>query len=92
MQLGRVFRKFCSRDGQEVILRTPRSHDLNDLMELINSLVEERAEISRAEKVTKDEEAEWLPKMLSSLDKDELFFLVAEVGARAELSSLLHVQ
>ena len=91
MQLGRVFRKFCIRDGQGVILRTPRSDDLNDLMELINSLVEERAEISRAEKVTRDEEAEWLPKMLSSLEKDELFFLVAEVRGRIVDSSDIHV-
>lgn len=60
-------------------------------MELINSLVEERAEISRAEKVTRDEEAQWLPKMLSSLEKDELFFLVAEVGGRLVASSDIHV-
>ena len=60
-------------------------------MELINSLVEERAEISRAEKVTIDEEAEWLPKMLSSLEKDELFFLVAEVGGRVVASSDIHI-
>jgi RimJ/RimL family protein N-acetyltransferase len=90
MQLGRVFRKFCTRDGQEVILRTPRSDDLNALMELINSLVEERAEISRTEKVTRDEEAEWLPKMLSSLERDERFFLVAEIGERVVASSDIH--
>ena len=57
MQLGKILRKFCTRDGQEVVLRTPKSDDLNGLMELINSLVEERAEISRSEKVTKEEEA-----------------------------------
>lgn len=91
MQLGRVFRKFCARNGQEVILRTPVFADLNDMLELINSLVEERAEISRAEKVTRDEEAVWLPKMLSSLEKDELFFLVAEVGGRVVASSDIHV-
>jgi len=58
MQPGRVFRKFPARDGQEVILRTPRREDLDDLMELINSLVDEKAEIARTVKVTREEEVE----------------------------------
>jgi RimJ/RimL family protein N-acetyltransferase len=87
MQLGRVLRKFCTRDGQEVILRTPRWEDLDNLMELINSLVDEKAEIARTEKVTREQEAEWLPRMLSSLEKDELFFLVAEVDGELVGSS-----
>ena len=87
MQLGRVFRRFRVRDGQEVFLRTPRKEDLEDLMELINSLVDEKAEIARTVKVTRDEEAEWLPKMLQSLEKDELFFLVAETGGKLVASS-----
>jgi len=91
MQLGRFFRKFCARDGQEVILRTPKWEDLDNLMELINSLVDEKAEIARTEKVTREEEAEWLPRMLSSLEKDELFFLVAEVGRKVSASSDIHV-
>jgi len=91
MQLGKILRKFCTRDGQEVVLRTPKSDDLNGLMELINSLVEERAEISRPEKVTKEEEAAWLLKMLSSLEKDELFFLVAEAGGKVVASSDIHI-
>jgi RimJ/RimL family protein N-acetyltransferase len=91
MQLGRVFRKFYARDGQEVILRTPRREDLDDLMELINSLVDEKAEIARTEKVTREKEVEWLPKMLSSLEKDELFFLVAEVGRKVVASSDIEI-
>jgi RimJ/RimL family protein N-acetyltransferase len=91
MQLGRVFRKFYIRDGQEVILRTPKREDLDGLMELINSLVDEKAEIARTVKVTREEEAEWLPKMLASLEKDELFFLVAEVGRKLVASSDIHI-
>ena len=60
-------------------------------MELINSLVDEKAEIARTEKVTREEEAEWLPKMLSSLEKDELFFLVAEVGRKVVASSNIEI-
>jgi hypothetical protein len=70
-----------------VILRTPRLEDLDDLMKLINSLVDEKAEIARTEKVTREEEVECLPKMLARLEKDELFFLVAEVGRKVVASS-----
>jgi RimJ/RimL family protein N-acetyltransferase len=91
MQLGKVFRKFSARDGREVILRTPRWEDLDDLMELINSLVDEKAEIARTDKVTREDEVEWLPKVLASLEKDELFFLVAEVDRKVVASSDIHI-
>jgi RimJ/RimL family protein N-acetyltransferase len=91
MQLGKVVRKFHVGDGREVILRTPRLEDLDNLMELINSLVDEKAEIARTEKVTIEEEAQWLPKMLSNLEKDELFFLVAETSGKVIASSDIHI-
>lgn len=65
--------------------------DLDNLMELINSIVDEKAEIARTEKVSREEEAEWLPKMLSSLEKDQLFFLVAEVDGKLIASSDIHI-
>ena len=91
MQHGKVFRKFSAKDGREVILRTPRWEDLDDLMELINSLVDEKAEIARTDKVTREDEVEWLPKVLASLEKDELFFLVAEVDKKVVASSDIHI-
>ena len=45
MKSGQVVRVFSPKGGREVVLRTPRWEDLDDLLELINSLVEERAEI-----------------------------------------------
>ena len=74
-----------------MILRTPRWEDLDDLMELINSLVDEKAEIARTDKVTREDEVEWLPKVLASLEKDELFFLVAEVDRKVVASSDIHI-
>lgn len=74
-----------------MILRTPRWEDLDDLVELINSHVDEKAEIARIERVTREDEAEWLPKMLSSLERDELFFLVADVGGKVVASSDIHI-
>lgn len=74
-----------------MVLRTPKIEDLNDLMGLINSLVDEKAEIALTVKVTKEEEAEWMPKMLARLEKGELFFLVAEVDGKIVASSDIHV-
>jgi RimJ/RimL family protein N-acetyltransferase len=91
VQLGRVFQKFHAKNGQEVILRTPALEDLDELMKLINSLVDEKAEIARTERVTREKEAEWLPKMLACLEKDELFFLVAEVDKGLVASSDIHI-
>jgi RimJ/RimL family protein N-acetyltransferase len=91
MHFGRVFRKLCARDGQEVILRTPRLEDLDDLMELVNSLVSEKAEIALTVKVTREEEIEWIHKMLAGLKKDKLFFLAAEVNGKVVASSDINI-
>ncbi len=79
MKSGKVVRSFSARDGREVILRTPRWEDLDDLLELINSLVEEKADILKTEKVTREEEIDFLSRVLSLLEKSEMFYLVAEV-------------
>ncbi|MGQ9544222.1 MAG: GNAT family N-acetyltransferase [Candidatus Bathycorpusculaceae bacterium] len=83
-------RSFSAKDGRRVVLRTPKWEDLDDLLELINSLVEEGAEIIRDEKVSREEEIDWLSKTLASLEKNEIFFLVAEVNGRVVASSDIH--
>ena len=45
MKTDKVIRRFVARDGRTVILRTPRWEDLDDLLEYINSLVDEGADI-----------------------------------------------
>ena len=92
MEAGKVLKNFNARDGQNVILRTPRMEDLDDLTELINSLVEEEAEILVTQKFTREAEAEWLRRALSRLERDELFFLVAEVDKKAVASSDFQIQ
>ena len=79
MKTGEILKKFSAKDGRSVVLRTPEWRDLDDLLELINSLVDEKAEIYITEKFTREDEAEWLTKALSRLEKDEQFFLAAEV-------------
>jgi RimJ/RimL family protein N-acetyltransferase len=82
MKSGKTVRSFSAKDGRKVILRTPKWEDLDDLLELINSLVEERADILKTEKVTREQEIDFLSRVLSLLEKDEMFYLVAEVGGK----------
>jgi ribosomal protein S18 acetylase RimI-like enzyme len=79
MKPGKVIRTFSSKDGREILLRTPTWSDLDDLMAMINSLVEERADILIDEKVSRNQEIDWLSKALARLEKDEAFYLVAQV-------------
>jgi len=90
MKSGRVVQSFSVGDGRRVVLRTPRWEDVDDLLELINSLVDERAEISRDERVpSRDAEVDWLSRVLAAVEKDEEFFLVAEVDGKVVASSSL---
>ena len=92
LKTGEMLKKFNAKDGRNVILRTPRWEDLDDCLELINSLVEEKADIFVIQKFTKEAEAEWLLKTLSRLEKDEQFFLVAEVDKKVIASSDFQIQ
>ena len=71
---------FIAKDGRKVVLRPPKWEDLEGLMEYINSLVDEKAEIVLTKKVTREEEAEWLAKRLISIDKGDVIHVVAEVN------------
>jgi RimJ/RimL family protein N-acetyltransferase len=82
MKSGKTIRSFSAKDDREVVLRTPKWEDLDDFLELINSLVDERADILRTEKVSREEEIDWLSKVLSRLEKDETFYIVAEVNGK----------
>ena len=70
MKTGKILKKFNAKDGRKVVLRTPRRRDLDDLLELINSLVDEKAEIYVTQKFTREAEAKWLLEVLSRLKKD----------------------
>ena len=49
-----------------IILRYPRPSDAQDLMNLINSLVKEGADIAKAKPVTIEEEKIWLKDFITS--------------------------
>ncbi len=82
MKAGTTIRKFRAKDGREVTLRAPKWDDLYDMLEFINSLVDEGADIIMDTKQTKEQEVEWLARLLNRLEKDEITVVVAEVGGR----------
>jgi RimJ/RimL family protein N-acetyltransferase len=79
MKAGKVFGELSIKDGRRATLRAPRWEDLDGLLRLVNSLVDEKAEINRDRRASRKEEIDWLSGVLARLEKDETFFLVAEV-------------
>lgn len=64
--------------GKNVIFRHPKASDVKEMMNLINSLVEERAEIAKTKKVTLGEEKRWLANTLKSIRKKEKIMIIVE--------------
>ena len=89
MKSGKILHRFKARDGKEVVLRTPKWEDLDDLVELINSLVEMRADIVMDHKTTREEEADWLAGKLAILEKNQGIDIVAEVGGKVVANCFL---
>jgi ribosomal protein S18 acetylase RimI-like enzyme len=82
MKAGTILREFEAKDGRKVILRTPTWGDLDDMLEFINSLVEEEAMILMEVKQTREQEVDWLARALSNMEKDRQVRVVAEVDGR----------
>jgi RimJ/RimL family protein N-acetyltransferase len=82
MKAGTFIRSFRAKDGREVTLRAPRWSDLDDMLEFINSLVEEGGEIMINTKQTRESEIDWLARLLTRLEKDEIAVVAAEVDGR----------
>ncbi len=82
MKEGTIYRSFTARDGRKVTLRAPKWGDLDDMLQFINGLVEEKAMIMMNEVQTRDSEIGWLSTLLSSVEKDKMVAVVAEVDGR----------
>ncbi len=82
MKAGTFIRQFLAKDRRDVILRAPEWSDLDDMLEFINSLVEEGAEITVDTIMTREAEVDWLARYLSRVEKDEVVGVVAEADGR----------
>ena len=79
MREGTIYHSFTARDSRKVTLRAPRWGDIDDCLQFINSLVEERAMIMMNEKQTRDSEIVYISQLLSGIERDKLVAVVAEV-------------
>lgn len=79
---GDVYSRVSLANGETAILRGPNWNDLDDLIDYINGLVEERAPITKTEKVTREGEAEWLGQRLAEIENGHTIHLIAEVGGK----------
>lgn len=62
-----------------LIFRYPKPSDLKDLMNLINSLVKERADIAKTTKMSLKQEKIWLDSTLQSIKKREKIVIIGEL-------------
>jgi len=65
---------------------------LDDLPDLINSLVNERADILLNEKISRDEEVDWLSRALHRLEKGETFHMIADVDGKVAAISEINLR
>jgi len=79
---GQTYKKVTLKDGRMAVLRAPDFHDLDALLAFISELVDERVEIIRTTKPSRDEEAEWLGRRLAAIEKGNSVALAAEINGR----------
>jgi RimJ/RimL family protein N-acetyltransferase len=87
MKTGKVVHMFSASDGRKVVLRALRWEDLDDLLEMINSLVEEKANITLDQKVSRETEIDWLSRALSRQERNEVLYVAAEVEGNVVANS-----
>lgn len=81
-QAGKTVENFFVDELGEVELRYPTMNDVKDMKRYLNSMVEEKADISRQEKVSLEEESDWLSENISEFKKGNRVDLVVDVDGR----------
>lgn len=75
---GRVL-KSIEIDGKEVVLRFPKKDDVNKFLDYINILIEEKTMILMMEKITLEEEREWLEGTIKGIENDIKIMIMIEI-------------
>lgn len=73
-----ILKKYKILD-KTITLRYPKPTDAQDLMDLINSLVKERADIAKSKPVTIQEERRWLKNSITAIKNKEKIIVLAEM-------------
>ncbi|MCW4040861.1 MAG: GNAT family N-acetyltransferase [Candidatus Bathyarchaeota archaeon] len=87
MQYGQIIHTFTAKDGQQVILRSLKWEDLNDCLKLINALIDEQADITFCNPISRDTQIEWLSNRLAAIEKGQVIQIVAEVNGHVIANS-----
>ena len=72
----------ASKTGKEFVVREPKEGDVEELLEYINTLVEEDVPILVNEKQTLEQEKRWLKDTLEAIEKGKKVVLLAFDGDR----------
>lgn len=62
-----------------IVFRYPKNSDAHDLMNLINSLVKEKADIAKTTHVTLEQEKAWLADVIRSIHAKNKIMILAEL-------------
>ena len=86
---GHIYERFTTPKRQHVTLRVMKWDDLDRLLSFINTVVKEKRRDSNAglyagfdEKVTREEEAEWLAHTLVEMDRGDVINSIAEISGK----------
>ena len=74
--------KFVTKDKTVITFRKPKIGDAKALLNFINDLVEEGAQILRDKKVTLTEERAWLDDQIKTIGNGKLILLIAEKNGK----------
>lgn len=74
-----MLKKFKTKKGKEVSIRYLCQSDTKDLLELYNSLVDEKSYTIASKKFTLEEEKLFIKDSLNKIEKGKAIFLIAEV-------------
>jgi len=80
--MEKTYREFHAKNGRRIVLRAPRMGDLDDFLELVNSLVDEGAEIPVESRKTREAEADWLGRLLADIEKGSAICVVGEADGK----------
>ncbi len=77
--MEKVYAELHTINNRKVTLRTARMSDLHDFLDFINSLVDEQADLLLEERLTLENEADWLRNLLAEIEKGIVISVIAEI-------------
>ena len=78
---GKIVKKFMVKN-KTVILRYPKWEDLDGLLDHVNLLVSEKAQIGKSKKISRYEEMDFLTSIFKKIENRDMIYLVVESGKK----------